>query len=700
MILRALTLFVVFTSLITGGSAPARAENLVKIRLIPERSMVEPGETIRVGIEQSITPGWHTYWKNPGDSGTAPAVSWSLPPGFEAGPLQWPSPRKLPIGHLLNYGYEDSVILLQNLSIPSSLPDGPVTLKAKIELLVCKEECIPEFGEYSLTLNAESEEDNGAFLDQAAQKMPLPSAWDVQFTEEDSLFKLDVRGMDATLLDTIKPEQVHFLPADWGLVINADPPRVAIEDGVVTLRQKRDTRPLNALPETSGLIQITAPETGLPLQTYAITAQPATTQTASGAGNLINSVAPAAAPFMQAFIFALLGGLILNLMPCVFPVLSIKVLSLVKIAEQSPGIARMHGLAYTAGIVLSFVTIALVLIMLRAGGDEIGWGFQLQNPLMVTMLAYVVFIIGLNLAGVFEISGSLGNFGNKLAQGDGIKSSFFTGVLATLVATPCTAPFMGVAIGAALVLPVFMALVIFAAMGLGLALPYLVLAFVPAARRYLPKPGAWMETFRQFLAFPMFATSAWLVWVVSQQAGPMGVLGALIGLVLIAFAFWLLGHTPKNKFWYVKLRVLALVALASAFLLAPATQMDTPQQGQTSYTFGEPFSPEVLNEALRGPDPVFVEMTAAWCISCKVNHAVAINTDTTKALFKKYNIRYLIGDWTNKDPMITEYLKSFGRNGVPIYIYYGPPDATGKRPAPLMLPQILTTGIVADAVTP
>jgi thiol:disulfide interchange protein DsbD len=209
-----------------------------------------------------------------------------------------------------------------------------------------------------------------------------------------------------------------------------------------------------------------------------------------------------------------------------------------------------------------------------------------------------------------------------------------------------------------------------------------------------------METFRQFLAFPMFATAAWLIWVVSQQAGPMGVLGGLMGLVLIAFAFWLLGHTPQKTFWRIKLRVLALTALGMAFVLAPATQMDMPQSATPAYTFGEPFTPQKLNEALRGPNPVFVEMTAAWCISCKVNHAVAINTDATKALFEKYNVRYLIGDWTNKDPVITEYLKSFGRNGVPIYIYYGPPDAAGKRPAPLMLPQILTTGIVADAVTP
>ena len=685
------TLFkiVIFVIVLCAGSLnTAWAENLVKVRLVPERAMLDAGESLLIGIEQSIAPGWHTYWKNPGDSGTAPVIKWTLPPGFEVEPVQWPVPRKFPIGHLLNYGYEDNVILMQTLRAPSSLADGPITIKADVELLVCKEECIPEYGSYEFTLNTESEEDNSAFLDQAAQKMPTLAQWDVTFSEQDSLFKLAVQGFKKDTLETIDPASVHFFPADWGLIVNAEKPQTVIKDGVLTLSQMREKRALSSLSQTTGLLQFSKNST---LETYEITARPA---------GLSMPGTPHAAPFLQAFIFALLGGLILNLMPCVFPVLSIKVLSLVKIAEQSPRVAKLHGLSYTAGIILSFLAIAIILISLRAGGDEIGWGFQLQNPLMVTMLAYVVFIIGLNLSGVFEISGNLGNFGNKLVQGYGLRSSFFTGVLATLVATPCTAPFMGVAIGAALVLPVYMALLIFGAMGLGLALPYLVLSFVPSTRKYLPKPGAWMETFRQFLAFPMFATAAWLIWVVSQQAGSMGVLGALMGLVLIGFAFWLLGHTPDNKFWRFKLRVLAILALVLAFALAPATQMNMAAQTKDSYSFGEPFSPQILTEALRGPDPVFVEMTAAWCITCKVNHAVAINTDSTKALFAKHKVRYLIGDWTNKDTNITEYLKSFGRNGVPIYIYYGPPNAAGKRPEPMVLPQILTKGIVADAVKP
>lgn len=683
-------------------AAAQEAQNLVQIRLLPERAKIQAGEEIWVGIEQSIAPGWHTYWKNPGDSGTAPRVTWHMPGGFEAGEILWPVPHKIKIGALANYGYEDRVILLQKLKTPEKWDAGLVTLTVDIEILVCKEECIPEYGTYSLTLNGpESEEDNAAYFQNALARLPqpLPEEGKADFQESggDFVLRVEIDSLPETL------RGAEFYPEEWGVIVNSAPSSVKTENGVFYLSQKRDQRSLAGMDTVKGILAFGE---GDRRAAYAVAAErnssvlsnPLAVAAREGQGRGLQSPLHSES-VARIIIFALMGGLILNLMPCVFPVLSLKALSLLKTAEKNPGRARAHGVAYALGVISSFVALALLLIALRAGGSEIGWGFQLQNPVVVTLLAYLLFVIGLNLAGVFEFSASLGNIGAGLTKGESLKSSFFTGVLATVVATPCTAPFMGVAVGAALLQPPVISLGIFAALGFGLALPYLALSFAPALQRKLPKPGAWMEIFRQLLAFPMFASAAWLVWVLSQQAGPMGVLGALMGLVLIAFALWLMSHAPASRYWRYKVRILAIISLLCAFALLPASQMDKSQRVAATPAFGEAWSPEVLEEALKGNDPVFVEMTAAWCITCKVNHAAAIDRDATRRLFAEKNVRYLIGDWTNQDSNITEYLNLFGRSGVPIYVYYGPPDpASNRRPEPFVLPQVLTTGIVAAAV--
>jgi thiol:disulfide interchange protein len=410
---------------------------------------------------------------------------------------------------------------------------------------------------------------------------------------------------------------------------------------------------------------------------------------------------PSSLGFMSAVVFALVGGLILNLMPCVFPVLSLKALSLVKISEEHPEVARVHGLAYTAGVVLSFVAIAGALMTLKIAGAEIGWGFQLQNPFIVGLLAYLFLILGLNLAGVFEIRNPFGNIGGKLASNDGPMGSFFTGILATLVAAPCTAPFMAGAIGFALVQPVYVGLLVFAALGFGLALPYLALSFVPALQRVMPRPGAWMDVFKQLLAFPMFGAAVWLAWILGVQVGATGMGALLVGAVLMSFAVWVMQHTPQNKILRAVVMVLAFLSVLAALWFVPRVSVDMPsatgayQEG----AFGEAFSLERLEGALAEDGPVFVEMTAAWCITCKVNHAAAINVESTKALFAARDVDYLIGDWTNEDPVITRYLEKYGRNGVPLYVYYGDRDLqSGKRPEAQVLPQILTPGIVRDYV--
>jgi thiol:disulfide interchange protein DsbD len=387
----------------------------------------------------------------------------------------------------------------------------------------------------------------------------------------------------------------------------------------------------------------------------------------------------------------------------VFPILSMKALSLVNMKDKDIAKARKHGLAYTGGVMLSFAVIAGILIALKTAGAEIGWGFQLQNPLMILILAYLLFIIGLNLSGFFELGGRLANLGSSLASKGGYTGSFFTGILATIVATPCTAPFMGVAMGFALTLPAPAALGIFLAMGLGLALPYLLLTFVPAIRHLLPHPGHWMETFRQFLAFPMFASAAWLIWVLAQQADVMAVFSALLGMIAIAFIIWLYkveATSRKGRIATIVLAIAMMGFIGSTFIIPHpgGMQKPSPEQALADQNW-EDFTQARLDEMLKEGHPVFVNMTAAWCITCKVNEKVALSTDNTRALFADKGIKYLKGDWTNQNPEITKYLAGHGRSGVPIYVYYAPPnEESGERPDPVLLPQILTPGIVKDTI--
>ena len=382
-------------------------------------------------------------------------------------------------------------------------------------------------------------------------------------------------------------------------------------------------------------------------------------------------------------------------MPCVFPVLSIKVLSLVNHATQSPEQLRRHGFIYTAGVLATFLVLAGALLALRAGGAEIGWGFQLQSPITVAVLAYVLFAMGLSLSGVVHFGYSLQGLGGSLAQRAGYSGSFFAGALAVVVATPCTAPFMGTALGFALTQPAAISLVVFLALGLGLALPFLLLTLSPRLIEWLPRPGAWMDTLKQALAFPVYATVAWLMWVLGQQVGPSGLFAALIGLVLIALAAWSFGiWQTAGQTW--GRRVAAAVAIASMTATAAAVaglQTDRPTAAQTASAAGiEPFSQRRLDELRAENRPVFVNMTAAWCITCLVNERVALSTDAVKSAFSAGNIAYLKGDWTNRNPEITRILERHGRSGVPLYLLYSSGDE------PVVLPQILTAATVLQEI--
>lgn len=664
-------------------------ERYTQLRLVPERSQVQAGETITVGIEQIIAPGWHTYWKNPGDSGAPPVFKWDLPDGFDIGAVQWPAPEKIPYGPLLNYGYSHSAMMLQDLSIPADYDGGALEIPVDIEILVCADVCIPEFDVLTLRLNDGSAADNSTYIAAAREQIAPLVDWVASYAAHDGDFVLSVE-----LPQGIDVQDAYFIPEAWGAVNNAADVVYDIDGQTLTMTQKRGDQDLTDFDSLPFILTL---ETDLGVQHYEMVAEPAVVVSSSPPVAVADAAGVVAPSLIIVLFGAFIGGLILNLMPCVFPVLSLKALSLVKIADDHPEEARAHGLMYTAGVVLSFLAVAGILMVLQHAGAQIGWGFQLQNPLIVTLLAYLLLLVGLNLAGLFEFGGGLTNVGGGLTQKRGKAGAFFTGILATIVATPCTAPFMATAIGVALTQPPVIGLSVFAVLGLGLAFPYLALSFIPALQHVLPKPGAWMRTFQQFLAFPMFMAVAWLLWVLAQQVGDVQLFAVMLGMVAIGFGVWV---WPKGG---VAVKLLALVSFGLALWALPAmtqkTVDGTSVMEDRLLSFGEAFSGDALNAYITQTNqPVFVEMTAAWCITCKLNHASSINVQATRDLFADLDVAFLVGDWTNRDAEITAYLQQFDRNGVPLYVFYGAPNSEGARPDPVVLPQLLTPGIVESYV--
>ena len=474
----------------------------VTVTLLSEAASIEPGASFWVGLRQRIAPGWHTYWTNPGDSGEPPTIDWTLPAGWEAGPLVFPQPARIPVGPLMSYGYTDEVVLLTRLTTPAGVPMGaPVTLRGHAAWLVCEKICIPEEAEVALTLpvmpGRAAPGAGASAIERTRRAVPGPSPWPaaLRATPETVTVSVAAPGLEPDRIG-----EVLFFPGRWGVIDHAAVQEVSIDRDGITLRAARGLLPEGAGSDLDGVLVIREKlDQGLVSQAFTIKAMAA----GPGSGPSLS--------FLAAMGLALAGGLILNLMPCVLPVLSIKALALVGHAEASPGLVRRHGLAYTAGVLVCFAALAGALLALRAGGAQIGWGFQLQSPLVVMALAYILFTLGLSLSGFLVIGGSLTGLGQGLAARPGYAGSFFTGALATVAATPCTAPFMGAAVGYALTQPPVAALAVFEALGLGLALPFLALSLVPAWRRLLPRPGPWMARLSQALAFPLYASVAWLV---------------------------------------------------------------------------------------------------------------------------------------------------------------------------------------------
>jgi thiol:disulfide interchange protein/DsbC/DsbD-like thiol-disulfide interchange protein len=673
------------------GSAHAEtpaAADLVRADLLGEPNAVAPGQTFWIAVRLRMKEHWHTYWRNPGDSGEATAITWQLPPGFSAGPIAWPMPHRIPVGPLANYGYDDEVVLLTQITAPASLAPGTkTTFAANVTWLVCNKECIPGEANLSLTLpaaaTADINPDMHALFEAARSVLPQPSPWTARMDVADDTLTLHA---DAKDLDAKTIRSALFFPFSETLIRHAEPQVLEVGRSGLSLQLARSALTTGTPTQRDGLL-IVEEVIGTGTARHAFELHDVALGTV-GSPISVSAV-------LQAAAFALLGGLLLNLMPCVFPVLSIKVLSLISHAGQSPEHVRKHGFAYTAGVLATFVVLAGTLLIIRAGGAEVGWGFQLQSPLMVAALAYVLFAMGLSLSGVFHVGYALQGIGAGLTQRSGLIGSFFTGALAVIVATPCTAPFMGAALGFALTQPAAVSLVVFLALGLGLALPFLLLTLVPRWIAYLPRPGAWMQRLQQALAFPLYATVAWLMWVLGQQVGPSGLFAALIGLVLIGLAAWSFNVWQTTEGWGRRIAAgVAIAALAATLIAAVGLDRDrTTLASASSLPAGvEPFTQSRLDQLRADKRPVFVNMTAAWCITCLVNERVALSTQAVKAAFSAGDIAYLKGDWTNRNPEITRMLERYGRSGVPLYLLY---PGSGE---PVVLPQILTAATVLKEI--
>lgn len=655
---------------------------------------VAPGKPLWLGLQITHQPHWHTYWKNPGDSGLPTTFEWQLPPGFSAGDIVWPTPKKLPIGPMLNFGYDDTVLLPVPVQVPAGFSADTLTVKLKADWLVCKDVCIPESGEFALEVPVRA----------------ATAAHAKRFEAAAAATPRDVTGADATaalqgsdlvvrvagLPTAWQGRALDFLPETAGVIVNAAKPVTAWDNGTWTARVPVDPQ-RSADPALMPVVLVSEGQpAGLRVQVKVTTPWPAIAapppmadfKPAAGAA----PAAPAAAPvsFWAALALALVGGAILNLMPCVFPVLSLKVLGFAAHAQDRAKLLA-GGLAYTAGVVLSFLALAGLLLALRAGGEQLGWGFQLQSPPVVAALAVLFTLIGLNLAGVFEFGSVLPSRWASAQARHPLADSFLTGVLAVAVASPCTAPFMGASLGAAVTLPTAQALAVFAALGLGMALPYLAASAWPAVARLLPRPGVWMAHFKAVMAFPMFATVVWLVWVLGQQAGIDGAAALLGLLVVLAFAAWALGSPALGRKARMGFGALALVLIGAVGAWALPALREAPPVAAKADTGWEPWSAERVAQLNAEGRPVFVDFTAAWCVTCQVNKRTTLAKPEVLADFERRKVALLRADWTRRDAAITAELAKLGRNGVPVYALYAPGAA-----GPAVLSEILSVAEVRE----
>jgi thiol:disulfide interchange protein DsbD len=662
------------------------------VQLVFRKSQLYPGAGDHGGLYFKLEPGWHVYWSNPGDSGEPPHIRWTLPDGVTAGPLQFTAPKRLPLGPLMDFGYENEVLFPFKLEIAQSVKPGIAVLHAKVDWLVCREVCIPgkaelEIAQKIVAIAPAANPDDGPGAEiwkRLAVLLPdsLPSA-------DIAVFQTTAAGFRLAVTTGQRETQAIFFPEDEDILDNPAPQTVMPTATGLVLDLKKDANLTTNPAQLKGVLELAGG------RNYEIDATP---------GSVVAPPAPSAFSFAalaSTVCFAFLGGILLNLMPCVFPVLFLKGLALVQSGSEERHKLRAHGLVYTAGIVVSFWALVALLLGLRAAGATLGWGFQFQSPIFLALMAALLFFLGLSLAGQFEIGLTLTSAGGSLAAKQGYAGSFFTGVLAVIVATPCTAPFMGTAIGYALAQSAAVTFAIFTALALGLAAPYLALTLRPAWTRVLPKPGAWMDILKQAVSVPIFGTVIWLAWVVADAYGANLLLALLSIFLLLAIAGWFLGRWPAKR-WSTVVAVLLLLTALVACITAPkelatgpsSTSNQSSSEGLTARSAAwQPWSADAVQHALAGGQPVFVDFTASWCLSCQVNERVALSRPEVMQAFGAKNVALFRADWTREDPAITQALTTLGRSGVPVYALYSPGEND-----PQLLPQVLTPGIVMDAI--
>jgi thiol:disulfide interchange protein/DsbC/DsbD-like thiol-disulfide interchange protein len=673
---------------------------------------VAPGKTVWLGLQLAHQPQWHTYWKNPGDSGLPTTMAWTLPAGLTAGDIDWPVPRKFPIGHLANYGYEGTVLLPVPVTVGPDFRPSPlspqVTVRLKAQWLVCKTECIPEEGEFALSLPVQGATAlHAAVFDAALKARPqgLATTGTRQARIDGQALELTLSGLPARL----QGQTLAVFFETGGLIETAATPRQRWQDGTwtaqVPLSPHRAVSPAQVPVVVAAAGQgwrVELPVAGTwpalpPVATVPPALEDALRRNAQEAGSS-ETQAGTPASFLLALLGALIGGLILNLMPCVFPVLAVKVVGFAQHGADART-RRIGGLAYTAGVVAAFIALGAMLLALRAAGEQLGWGFQLQSPAVVAALAVLFTLIGLNLAGVFEVGQVLPSRLASLQARHPAADACLSGLLAVAIASPCTAPFMGASLGLAVTLPPAQALALFATLGLGMALPYLAASLWPAVGRWLPRPGAWMDVFRRLMAFPMFATVAWLVWVLGQQNGIDGAAALLVILITLALVAWSGSLQGRARRIVAMIGVIALAGAAWSLgpwvWRAPATATSPIGAGigpDNPSSPWQPWSATQVDALLAQGRPVFVDFTAAWCVTCQYNKATTLADRTVLAAFAARNVALLRADWTRRDPAITAALAALGRTGVPVYVLYAP----GR--APRVLTELLSPAEVQAAL--
>ena len=685
--------------------------------LVPGSSLGKGTKPNTAGLYFKLEPGWHIYWKNAGDSGEPPHVKWTLPEGITASPLQFPAPTRLPLGPLMDFGYENEVVFPFSFDVAKTGKPGPADLHAKVDWLVCREVCIPGKAELDITKNVSDRsasslaaDPDAALIRRFTTRLPKSSPRGFK-----AIFQPAGSGFHLAVTTGQRETAAQFFPADQNVLDNPAAQKLTPTNKGLILDLKKDANLTTVPGQLSGVLELSG---GRAFDLVAVpgvvagggdissastvpstAAAPAQSSAPVAGQQEVAPIAPrvpvsSASELLKASGLAFLGGLLLNLMPCVFPVLFIKGLALVRSSNEERHVLRAHGFIYAAGILVSFWTLVAALLVLRTAGTHLGWGYQFQSPIFLALMASLLFFLGLSLAGQFEIGLTLTSAGGSLAAKQGYAGSFFTGVLAVVVATPCTAPLMGAAIGYALQQSPAVTFAVFTALALGLAAPYVVLTLQPAWTRFLPRPGVWMDLLKQATAVPIFATVIWLAWVLAQAYGAAILAALLASLLLVAIAGWFLGRWPAQR-WATAVASVVLLGVVAVSAFAPAKLASTPSASATTATRAgwEPWTAETVSRYQSQGRPVFVDFTASWCLSCQVNERVALSRPEVQKAFADANVALLRADWTQHDDAIGQALAGLGRSGVPAYVLYIPGEAS-----PRLLPEVLTPGIVTEAL--